>query len=283
MLKLNTGYLFALMAALANSSSGVVSCMGFSQLDFYQVAFYKCLFAFACLSLFGLISQTMRKQILAFAQNKMQMFILSFLGIFMLFFFETKAFSIAPVGVVAFLVYSAGIVTIILSYFLLHEKITKKTILSVLLICIGAASIMHISIPKGNLAGIIYAILGGLGYSLFLVFCKKFELKANFGFIWWLTGIGTIQLFIPHILGQETLSIPTNGYQYLMFLAITPVICGFYFTTKALSLADANKVQIIEMSEPFLAILLAFLLLGQAMSQQEMIGGILIFIGLVIL
>jgi len=113
-----SGYLYALYAALVNSSIGIVSYDGFSLLDFYQIAVFKSLTAFIILSLICLISKKSREQVYKLYNQKYQLAFLAFWGVFVLYFFETKAFSVASLALVSFIVYGSGITTIFLGYFM---------------------------------------------------------------------------------------------------------------------------------------------------------------------
>jgi DME family drug/metabolite transporter len=90
------GYIYALLAAICNSSIGVISKLSFETLNFYQVAFFKCFFAFLFISFFGLVNKNLRRQVSELSKRKSKIAILAFFGIFLLYFFETKAFSLAP-------------------------------------------------------------------------------------------------------------------------------------------------------------------------------------------
>ena len=103
------------------------------------------------------------------------------------------------------------------------------------------------------------------------------------GLLWWLTGFGTILLLIPNLLGIENMIIPQSGYFYIIYLSIIPTIGGFYFTIKALKLLEANKVQIIEMTGPLFTLLFVFLIWQEVIDIYELIGGIFILVGIILL
>ncbi len=275
-----SGYLYALYAAMVNSSIGIISHDGFTLLDFYQIAFFKSLFAFIILSLICLVNKKCRNQIYELYYKKYQLAFLAFWGVFVLYFFETKAFSITSLALVSFMVYGSGIVTIFLGYFVLNEAITSKKLIGIIAVILGAALIISKLPDFDNTTGIVYAIIGGVGYSIFLVFCRKFGMATNIGFLWWLIGFGTIFLFIPTIITDIELSLPVSGFIHLLFLALVPTIGGFYFTSKALNNTEAGKVQIIEMSDPFFTTIAAFLFFGQTIGLYQLFGGICILIGL---
>ncbi len=275
-----SGYLYALYAAMVNSSIGIVSHDGFRSLDFYQIAVFKSLFAFIILSLICLVNKKYRNQVYELYHKKYQLAFLAFWGVFVLYFFETKAFSVTSLALVSFMVYGSGIVTIFLGYFVLNEAITGKKLIGIISVILGASLIISELPNFSNITGIGYAIIGGVGYSIFLVFCRKFSIATNIGFLWWLIGYGTIFLFIPTIITDIKLEIPLSGFIHLLFLAVVPTIGGFYFTSKALNNTEAGKVQIIEMSDPFFTTIAAFLFFGQTIGLHQIFGGLCILIGL---
>ncbi len=277
------GYFYALLAAMCNSSIGIISRLGLRQLDFYQIAFFKCLFAFIILSALCVSKPHLREQVKVLKDKKLKLAFLAFWGIFLLYFFETKAFSIAPIPTVSFTVYSSGIVTIFLSYFLLKEKITAKKMMGMTVVASGGLLIAGELPSKEYLQGIIYALIGGIGYSVFLVMARKYNLKTSFGFLWWLMGFGCLFLLCPLPFCDITLKFPWTGFIYLIPLAILPTIAGFYFTSKALNIAEASKVQVLEMSDPLFTVLLAFIVFGEFLSPLATCGGGLILLGLMLI
>jgi drug/metabolite transporter, DME family len=68
----------------------------------------------------------------------------------------------------------------------------------------------------------------------------------------------------------------------LAALVLLPTIGGFYFTTKAVQLGEASKVQIIETSDPVFATLIGFLPFGDTLSAPGLCGGALILAGLLL-
>jgi drug/metabolite transporter (DMT)-like permease len=64
-----------------------------------------------------------------------------------------------------------------------------------------------------------------------------------------------------------------DGVWALVGLAVVPTILGYYFTTLAVSYVEASRVQLYELSEPLFAVVLAALVLGEAVSGPQMVGG----------
>lgn len=206
--------------------------------------------------------------------------LLGFLGIFCLYFFETWAFNQASIPLVSFLTYAAGAITLLLSVIFLKEKITICKIIAFLSIIAGIFfMLLFAKDVKGSLLGVVFALLGGLGYALFIFMSKIFKIGSGIAQLFWLFLFGSLFLFIPWFM--DGMQMPTSFAWIAIFcLVLLPTIGGFYFTTRAVELGEASKVQIIETSDPLFATLFAFVFFGDLLGFYGYIGALLIFIGL---
>ncbi len=209
--------------------------------------------------------------------------ILSFLGIFIMYTFEILALKFISVSLVSFLLYSSGIITIVLGCIFLKELFNLEKLVSIIMVFLGV-SIMFVSNTKveGNIYGLIFALIAGTGYALFLFFVKKFNIESGLKTLFYLFLFGSIYLLIPLLLFSE-INLIKEGIIYIFALAVIPTVGGFYFTNKALNLIEAGKVQLFEMTEPFFATLLAYIVLSQVITIYDFISGFVIMIGLLIL
>ena len=92
---------------------------------------------------------------------------------------------------------------------------------------------------------------------------------------------GIIYLFIPFY--KEEIVIPNDSSMpSLIALAILPTIGGFYCTTKALTFLEANKVQLLELTEPLFATLFSYIFLREVISNIEFLGVFLILFAIYI-
>lgn len=278
------GKLFAVLAALCNSCIGIFSNKLYDLgMDSINIAFFRCLIALLFISIF-LVDKKFRSKIFDVDKKQLiQYALLAFLGIFMMYSFEVLAIKFISVSLVSFLLYSSGIITIILGCIFLIEKFDLKKLLSIIFVFAGifVMFISNLSI-EGNLIGLIMALLAGTGYSLFLFFMKKFNLESGLKTLFYLFLFGSIYLSIPLLISRD-INITIKCLPDLTALALIPTIGGFYCTNKALSLIDAGKVQLFEMTEPFFASILAYIILGQVITSYDLLAGILIMLGLFIL
>ncbi|MBP2000761.1 drug/metabolite transporter (DMT)-like permease [Paenibacillus shirakamiensis] len=278
------GVFLALGAALLNGTVGILSKdLISSELTSSAVSFYKCLIAFLALSLYSLFSASFRRAIVHLTSKIMSIALCSFLGIFVLYFFETTAYTFEVVPYVVFILLGASTVTTFLcSSIWLKEKKHIVKYVGLLLLIVGLVIMALAEGAIGSLSkGAVLAGIAGLGYGLFLVFTKRFKLEGGLPLIWYFMLFGVIYLFIPF--SREGWIFPEiSTYPSLVALAVFPTIGGFYCTTMALTMLEANKVQMLELSEPIFATVFSFIILQETVHGMEWLGAIIILIAIVI-
>lgn len=277
------GILLALAAAMLNASIGIFSKHLFAaDLSPAGVSFYKCLIAFSMISLLAMIRPEIRRTIRGLSRDWKKIMVCSFLGIFVLYFFETSAYQYDLVPVVVFILLgSSAVATFVFSTLLLGEKKAWRQYVGFALALIGLAVMFIIGNRYAFSIGTLFAAVAGVGYGLFLVTTKKFELSGDLGLVWYLMGFGTLYLFVPF--AAEGVTLPSAGsLPMLLALAILPTIGGFYCTTKALNYLQSSKVQLFELTEPVFATVFAFLFLSEVIRGAEWIGCVLILLAIFI-
>lgn len=283
------GIIFALTAACLNSTIGIISkTLMYSGLNANEVAFYKTLMAVILLSI--LIVKVPLKQQLAYIQTNphqhktilLQIAICAFLGIFTLFLFETAAYKYgSAANVVVILMASSAIFALIFGALILHERINCWSLAGTLLSVTGIFIISW----TGNCSALLiaYAMTAGLGYGLFSVCIKKFQLRGGIFLTWFLLLFGLIYLSIPFGYTFHLTPIHVNSITGIIGLAVLPTILGFFCTTKALGYLNAAKVQVTELSEPIFSMLLAWFFLNEQPTKEFGIGAFFIIVGIALI
>lgn len=280
------GVACAIAAAMINSSIGILNELSFSTGVKYQdVAFYKTLIAFIILSVFLIISPQFRNQVIFLKKRLKALLVLSFFGVFCLYFFETWAFARSNIPLTAFMIYAPGVITVILSVVFLNEKATGKLFISLLMVFLGCYFLVAGNVVPIYNEGILCAFIGGLGYGLFIFLSKIFKIEYAFAALWWLFLFGSIYLLIPYLYlnDYKVVAIPLSSTPYLILLAALPTILGFLLTMFAVRHAPASYVQILETSDPLFASLGAYIIFSQVLTSISLFGSALILIGLIVL
>jgi drug/metabolite transporter (DMT)-like permease len=192
-----------------------------------------------------------------------------------------KSFSFIPVANAVALVYVYPVVTALLSWIFLREKITKWDIAAVFLILLGIWSIYGPGINiASNAFGNLLALAAGVGYSVFIVFMRYFEAK---GMPYWkvtfwplLIGGLILTLFLPF--EQFAFSAPSLVPVFILGISLSSFF-GYIFYAEGLKTIRAHDAVIIaSLTEPLSAIAIAFVLLGEALPQHVLLGAALIIL-----
>ncbi|KTD35698.1 putative DMT superfamily transporter inner membrane protein [Legionella nautarum] len=283
---MNIGFIFAILAALFNASVGVLSEGAFiSGVSAVQVAFYKCLVALLILSIALSCNSSQLKECFALRKHIFKIIPLALCGIFVLYYFETSAYQFTSIALTVFTLQGVSTITTFLaSHFVLKVRHSQKDWLSLVLAMIGLAIFYLSSNDSFKINwGLLLATVAGIGYGLFLTLNKKVKLPhQGVPLLWWLLLLGTIFLAIPSTFNQFTLP-SFNGLICIAALAILGTIGGFYCTIKALTLLDAAKVQLYELSEPIFAAALGLLFFDQILGFSDILGALFIFSAILLL
>lgn len=273
------GVLFALCAAALNATIGVLSKVlmnsGFSS---SSIALIKTLLGGLLLSgLLVFIKRPLHKARWRPAA------VCAFLGIFMLFHFETLAYShYAAAGVVVILMASASIASILLGRIVLKDPINANVMAGAGLTIAGIAVIFGADVQQGfTLQGAALASIGGCAYGAFSVAMKRMGVSGGLHFTRQLLMFGSLYLLLPAASDGFTLgALSPVALMALLALATLPTILGFFCTTKAIEYLKPSQVQALELTEPLFAALLALVVLDEVPRDTLYLGGGLILLGL---
>ena len=132
------GTVFALVAALCNSTIGIFSKFGInSSVDHTSLAFYRCFIAFIFITIYLLLKKDGIKNILKLKKIAWKIALSSFCGVFILYYFEIWSLTFTIIPVVSFLLYSSGIFAIVLGVVWLKEVLNKNKIIAIFLVFTG--------------------------------------------------------------------------------------------------------------------------------------------------
>lgn len=169
------------------------------------------------------------------------------------------------------------IVTTILAYFILKEKLTKWQWFSVAL-CLISCGILSI----GNLVELAYSLTIAFSFALYLISQRKNNMFDKFFVL-------TVQMifaavimlpFFPSFSGD----VPTESLFYILLLVIVIVftIIPLYLNLYALKGMNSSAVGILMYTNPMLNFLLAIFYFGEEINQSQIISYSLILLSIVI-
>jgi DME family drug/metabolite transporter len=204
---------------------------------------------------------------------------------FILFFYAIK---FTTVALATILIYTFPAWVLILSIFILNEKLNKNKITALLLTFLGCILVIQVydaSLLKFNLKGITYGLFCALGAASYTIFGKKATFKYDPQ-----TVVTYAMLFgaLFLLFFREPKSLLSANYPFLAWvwiftLAIVPTLFGYSLYTRGLKYLEASRTGIVATWEIVVASGLAFIIFGEKLTFPQILGAILILWGIFII
>ena len=170
--------------------------------------------------------------------------------------------------------------------FLLKERLGMNLVLGIALSVLGSGLISYgdMTLSKEALMGDGLALLGAIAASgYFLVGRKMRKSQDLLSYIFPVYSTAALVLILLSFLFQEKFwGYSATTYLYLFLLALIPQLIGHTTFNWALKYLPASMVSITILGEPVGSTILAYFILGEGLTTWKVIGGILIFAGILI-
>ena len=217
--------------------------------------------------------------------NLRQLGISSSLGIFGYAVFSTlyfKSIEGISVALAALLLFTFPIFVSLGAHFILKDRMPRRQILSLVLACAGLIVLLWGPLVVHSLTSVIFAITAALAYSVYVLVSGRYQqnvppLTSSL----YVIISAAVALFIFH---QPSFArVPElTSQQHLIILGIAVVstIGPLTLFLAGLQKLSSAKASIIVMIEPVVAALAAWLLLGEQLTAQQLLGGGIVLLAL---
>jgi drug/metabolite transporter (DMT)-like permease len=275
------GFTYLILAGIFLGTIGIWVKLVGSAISPFLLAFLRVIFA--CLLIFALLLARKKLKALKLSRKDLLLMIpVGFFGVTLGIGLFVKSLTLIPVANAVLLLYIYPLVTALLAWIFLKEKISHWEIIALILISAGIWTIYGQELNLGiNQFGNFLAILTGISYSVFIVSMRYFERKG-YGFwdvIFWPLFIGSL-LMVLFLFPFEPIAF-SPSQNTILFLSGLVIVTFFSYVFYALGLKTVrahNGPIIVLLTEPFAAILLAWLVLGEMIPQYVAFGGFLIIL-----
>lgn len=192
-----------------------------------------------------------------------------------------QAYKYTTISAATLSYYFAPVIVTVVCPFLFHEKLTGKQILCFVMSTLGLVLIIGVgSIGQGgtDLLGILFG-LGAAAFYAAVILLNKFIKNVTGIHRTLLQFFAAIVILIPYVACTGGLHLKgLDGVGWGCLLAVgfihTGITYCMYFS--ALKELTGQEAAILSYIDPLMAVLVSVALLGESMSFQQMLGGILI-------
>jgi drug/metabolite transporter (DMT)-like permease len=174
----------------------------------------------------------------------------------------------------------------ILGWLFLREKVGKRLVWAIAIVVAGGAVIGGRSFAAGGVAnwGNLLALAGALMASGYLLTGR--HLRKNMSLVsytTWCYLFTAIILLLASLMTKTPLTgLGKVNYIYFLLMALAPQLLGHSVFNWGLKYLPTSRIAMLIIAEPVGATILAYLILKQAPSVYELIGGIFIMAGVYI-
>jgi drug/metabolite transporter, DME family len=282
------GYLAITAAAALWGTLGIFFhfLIGVHGLDPLQVGFFRAALGAAILA----VALALRRPSLLRVQVRDLPFFAVFglLGVAVLFVVYAEAVRLTTVATAAILLYTAPAWVTIIAWPAFGERLTRGKLVALVLALVGCALVSgayNLVALEFSAAGTLCGLASGLAYGIYTLFSKH-AVRRYSPWTAMLYALGSGALFLlplqplPRLVAAVRQPVTAI---WLLGLALGPTVGAYLLLGTSLQRLPASVVSIVASSEPVIAALLAWGILGQALTLPQVLGGAAVVASVLIL
>lgn len=186
-------------------------------------------------------------------------------------------------GIASTLLFVYPVLVAVIMVFFFHEQFRISIVLCLLLMCAGLALLARPE-PGESLSGygFLLVMLSAIVYALYIVLVnvnRRIAAIPTTKLLFYVLIFGSLVFLFKIAIGSEV-TVPQRPVYWLnlLALAIIPTILSLACTSMAIHLIGSTGTAIFGALEPVTAVVLGILILGQGVTVNEIIGGVLIVV-----
>ncbi|MFD2874423.1 DMT family transporter [Mucilaginibacter ximonensis] len=149
-----------------------------------------------------------------------------------------------------------------------------------MVILVGYANLIHLQLNMG----IIYAVLASLFYSIYILITKDILKRIDtIPFMFYnMLAAGVFLLILSLVMGKDLFHYNTITWISLAAMGIVCQLVGWITINYAISYIEPTKTAVALLSQTVFAGLLAVFMLGETLALKEIIGSVIVLVGIAV-
>ncbi len=278
-----TGILAILGASIMWSLEPIFAKLAYADSDFLQTSAVRAIVVVLTALLYVLITGAKRLKV-----SKNQFSTILYIAIAgtligdLLYFFALTKISVLNAVMIG---HMQPIFIVLIGFFFLKEdKLTKFDYAGIITMIVAGVLVTtktaeNLSMVKLGTVGDIYVLMATVAWATTAIVTRKYLRGLNAGVVTFYRYLIASVVFIVYLLLKSSLAV-TNIHQVLVGVIVGIGTILYYESMKRIK---AAQVSAMELSTPFFAALLGFLILGEGVTAMQISGMVLLFIGVCLL
>jgi drug/metabolite transporter (DMT)-like permease len=268
------------------SSSYILIRIGLEEINPLAFAAYRYFLA-SLILLFPLYLQFRKRKTSKFNLSRIGMFlVLGFTGYFIAQGFQFLGLFFLNSVTVTFILNLTPLFVLGLSVFFLNEWPSTVQLIGIILTLFGVIIFFYDALGDvGMVTGVLVTLISGVGWAFYMIISRRYLVKDNESVIT-LTSMsmlfGAFMLLGATGLTGNMVNVSFNGWMIILWLSIVNTAVAFFLWNHALKTLKAVEQSILQNSMLIQIALLAFFFLQEPISEQKILGMIIVFSGVLI-
>ena len=268
------------------SSSYVLIRIGLEEINPLAFAAYRYFLA-SLILLFPFYLQYRKRRTSKFNLSRIGMFlVLGFTGFFIAQGFQFLGLFFLNSVTVTFILNLTPLFVLGLSICFLNEWPSTVQLIGIVLTLFGVIIFFYDTLADfGAVTGVLITVISGIGWAFYIIISRRYLVKDRESVIT-LTSIsmllGAFMLLGATGLTGNLVNVSFNGWMIILWLSIVNTAVAFFLWNHALKTLKAIEQSILQNSMLIQIALLAFFFLQESISEQNILGMIIVFSGVLI-
>ncbi len=184
------------------------------------------------------------------------------------------------------LLYTYPVMVTILSHFFLKEKIGKRGVIALIVVSIGLIGLVWGEFYSSKPLYLLFGLSAAFFYALYILLSRKYlsrspTLPTSF-FVQ--LGAGVVLTLINFYGKPNHFSeLFIHNYQFLLSMSFLCSLMAMTLFLAGLQKIPSSEASILSTTEPISGVILAVTLLGESIQFIQIIGGVMILIGMILI
>ena len=182
------------------------------------------------------------------------------------------------------LLYSYPAFVCLLAFLVEREKLTARTLLALAVSLAGVILVLGSSLGAASPAGVLLALGAALVYSLYITLANRVLRSVQPVVAMAVVTLVTSVIYLGLGLAAGSLNLafaPAAWLPIALLIGVSTLLAIFAFF-RGLAILGSNRASIVSMTEPLFTIGFSILLFGDRLGWQQIVGGVLVLGGTVL-